>query len=150
QYFTSLIVVDDRQAPPGDHGVKPDEVVSYARPTLESTERVGKVWAVEKDGGFLTLSAPDPNRPGVDVVRQYRLLEEAAKNIRDRGIGKGAQVVVNFYETSRGELVATGVRLGTVLRPHLEDITVRVVSHELFREEQLVKKVVHKYLFYNG
>jgi YidC/Oxa1 family membrane protein insertase len=152
QYFTSLIVVADPQAPPGDGGVKPDEVVSYARPTLESTEVVGKLEAVQlmKEGGFLTLSAPAPDRPGVLRVRQYRLLEEAARNIRERGIEKGAQVVVNFYESGREGLVATGVRLGTVPRPHLEDITVRVVSHELFTDQRPSRNVVHKYLFYNG
>jgi YidC/Oxa1 family membrane protein insertase len=150
QYFTSLIVVDNEQASASAGGVKPQDVVEYARPTLESEEKRAQVIGLRihkdrpQDSTVSVVTIPDKR------ILTLRLLPGALKNIDERGIKERDAVLVNFYESYKGELVATGIRPGREPRPHLEDITVRVVSNALFTEARPTDKVVHKFMLYNG
>jgi YidC/Oxa1 family membrane protein insertase len=156
QYFSCLIVVDDKQ----EGSLQPRDVVDYTRATRESTEELavyqGKGPARDAPGDFDLEVLGRLGAPG-----RFRLLPEAAKNIDARKIKPGDPVLVNYYTVHKpGQAepmrVATGVRPGRVPRPQLDDITVRVVSNELFAEGRapIVKGdslvVVHKYLLYNG
>jgi YidC/Oxa1 family membrane protein insertase len=142
QFFSSLIVVDDKQD-------RPDDVVDYVRPTLETREKSARViglW-LDKDNpanGKLTAMLDEENR-----IVQFHMLPRVLKDLDEQKIAK-RKVLITYYESYGGRLVATGVRLGHVPRPHLEDITVRVVSNELFTDKRPDKTVVHKYLLYNG
>ncbi len=145
QYFSSLIVVHDQQA----NGIKPNDVLEYCRPTWESQEMAG---IVER------LDWTDPKRPlliirakeALHATVSFVLLPRTAVQFKQRGLKEGDQIMVSWYEPEIGppERVATFVRPGTVRRPQLDDITVRVVSHAL--ELQPGKTVVHQYVLYQG
>jgi YidC/Oxa1 family membrane protein insertase len=143
QYFTSLIVVDNLQ----EGGIKPEDVVEYARPTLESQEKVAQVDEIRLDQNEIVVWFIENK---AKRMKTLRLLPSALKNIQERGIRERDAVLVNYYETFKGRLIATGVRPGREPRPHLEDITVRVVSNKLFTEAKPSNRVVHKFLLYNG
>ncbi len=145
QYFASLIVVDNEQGKERDE-VPPTDVVDYARPTLESTERLGIYKGPKFVGEDTLLLLQTKESPDLE---EYRLLPAARKIIEERKVNPGDAVIVNFYEAYQGGKVATGVRPGHTLRPHLDDITVRVVSN-VFKELKPGTRVLHKYLLYNG
>ncbi len=147
QYFASLIVVSDQNKPGGD-GVPPQDVVAYARATLESQERVGRLLNFDLARGRMEAMFTDA---GLDKLQKqtFILLETARQGIRSRTLKKGDNVVINYYDAHDRGLVATGVRPGSVVRPHLADIAVNVTS-QTPAELQPGQRVVHKYLLYNG
>jgi len=155
QYFSSLIAVDDQQAPPEDGGTKVGEILAYCRPTLESEEMAGYIDRVD----FADANRPRlylKTREALPQTLVFVLLPRTKLEMEQRGLTRGNQVLVkdqvfvNFYDPEDGSQVrvATGIRAGNVRRPQLDDITIRVVSKILPLEPG--KKVVHKYLLYHG
>ncbi|MCI0455389.1 MAG: membrane protein insertase YidC, partial [Gemmataceae bacterium] len=144
QYFTSLIVVSDKQAPPADGGVTPENVLAYARGTLESTEMRARVLAVDLKKNLLVVLTPESAK---EV--HFTLLERARENVQQREIKKDDDVLVNQYEVPGKERVATGVRPGRVPHKTMSDISVAVTS-PLLKDLRAGKPVVHKFLLYNG
>jgi YidC/Oxa1 family membrane protein insertase len=139
QYFASLIVPDNEQAD--------TKFLEYCRPTLETEER---------HGTLIKFDDADPKRAKLIIRTQEQfardvtfLLVPAAVSMV-KGIKLGDTVFVSSYdpEWGNGEFVGTNVRVGTVRRRQLDDITTRVVSRVLQLEPG--KPIVHKYLLYHG
>ena len=61
QYFVSMVVLDDQQAPRVAGGVNKESILSYAQPTLESEEIKGRVKEVDADNEVLRITVFDPN-----------------------------------------------------------------------------------------
>ncbi|HYV38836.1 MAG TPA: membrane protein insertase YidC, partial [Gemmataceae bacterium] len=149
QYFASLIVVSDKQAPAGEGGVAPAAVLAYCRPTWESEEIGGVLEQIDKS---------DPQRIKIklrtkDQVPQHLwfvLLPRAKSQLLQLDLAVGAAVFVSASNADydQGDRVATGIRAGNARRPQVDDITVRVVSNVLQLEPGTT--VVHNYLLYHG
>ena len=149
QYFASVIVVDDNQA-------KKNEVLAWARPTLESIkppdDDKAKCW-VGKLGVTTEKKVGDTTETKMSVSTQYGIMEFytlpiVAKHLKEAHLTPGDTVTVHFYETSDHKKIATWVRRGNLPRPELDDITVRVHSQKL--KLTAGDEVEHKFLLYHG
>ncbi len=136
QYFASMIVVDDNQP---DKQVAAKDVLAWARPTLETTERGGKLLAIGPDTILLGEA---------DKVTSFHILPHVKRHLEEAGLKKNDPVMVAWYETSAGQRVASWVRRGQGPRPFLDDITVRVNSEPIALAPG--DKVSHQFLLYNG
>lgn len=150
QFFAALIVVSDEQAPQAEGGVAKEEILAWARPTLESDEVKGRV--IEVKGDKLRFESVEPKADGKgQVVRiaDYTLLPHARDHlVNDLKLDSESNAVVSFYEAASGERVATWVRAGSTLRPQLNDITCRVNSEVVTLRPG--EPVVHQFLLYHG
>lgn len=143
QYFASLIVVDNEQAPEGEGGVDQKNILAWARPTLESEQ----VAAIYQEHDRDTLVAAE--RDGKNLVfRHFQLLPATRELLAAEKLKKNERVVITFYKLDRGRRVAMNIRRGK--EPHLfaNDIMVRVNSDAI--EIKPGQKVVHRYLLYHG
>lgn len=140
QYFASAIVVDNQQAPSSEGGVDPKRVLAWARPTLETTEKAGRLRGLGKSEIVLESAG--------GRIEPFVLLPHTRKHIEELKLEAGQNVVVSFYEKSDGALVATWIRNGSTPRNFLDDITVRVHSTEM--ELPPGGKKVHRLLLYHG
>lgn len=143
QYFGVMLVVDDKQPPRSDHGTTPDNILDWARPTLESTEKKGVITKLP------TKDQPDTIRfasEREDVA--YTLLPRTAQHLKDLELAEGDRAVLSFYETPEGRRIATWVRMGETLKPQFDDITVRVNSVVVPLAPRDVHK--HQFLLYHG
>jgi YidC/Oxa1 family membrane protein insertase len=142
QFFTSAIAVSDKQA----QGVLPQNVLSYARATLESEEYLcyfDGPW----DGKTASIRLKDKEGPPLTVI----LLPRAQDDLKDIKPRSGDQLIINMYsvwQDGEEKFVAEGFRRGTVLKPFLSDITVRVVSGKVVPEPH--DSVVHQFVLYHG
>jgi len=151
QYFSSLIVPDNKQAPPADGGVKPGDVLAYCRPTLESEQVAGVIDQVdtsdpERPKLFLKLIGPLPQ------TLVFVMLPRCKQRLAEAELEKGSRVFVSYYNYTplfrATERIATDIHAGNVPRVQFDDITVRGVSNVLTLEPG--KSIVHKYLLYHG
>jgi YidC/Oxa1 family membrane protein insertase len=142
QYFAALIVLDNEQK-------NLDRILAWARPTLESAEKKGKVAGIIGDVKDKTkpvivqLRSDNPN----EGVFSFTLLDPARENLRVKELKVGDDAVVNYYET-HGKRIATWIRPGTVFQPFSDDLTVRVNSEAIDIEPGTT--VTHKFLLYHG
>jgi len=141
QYFASAIVVDDiqpkRDAVEG--GVDRKDILAWARPTLESTEKKGVLRKIDGD----TIEFAEGN-----AVGPYQLLPHVKHHLEETGLKPNDKCVLSFYETSDGERVATWIRRGQTPRQYMDDITVRVVSEPIALARG--EKVAHQFMLYHG
>jgi YidC/Oxa1 family membrane protein insertase len=162
QYFATVIAVDDQQADRSIGGVDKKNVVSYARPTLESEEVKCRIVAIDLDKKTLEVKILDTNPllSWMGTAQIFHLLPHTVEQVKHHKLTTGDDVFVAFYnpKTDRissiqgqvpKELVATEVRKGNAPRPQIEDITVRVVSNP---DPGLTpgSRIIHKYVLYNG
>ncbi len=140
QYFASVIVVDNEQANK-EAGKDALKFLHWARPTLESTEEVGRLLPDESND---TIGIATPK--GRLVF--FQALPSVVKHVQEAKLKPDDEVTVNYYETSKGEKVATWVRRGKLPRPELDDITVRVHSRVLELRPGDPKE--HRFLLYHG
>lgn len=136
QFFAAAVVVSDRQ----ESGESARDVLAWARPTLETAERRGRLMDVGADRIVVA------GERGVD--QEYLLLPRTRSQMQTEKVAVGDLVIVHFYETSDGRRVATWVRAGRASHPQLSDVTVRVNSEEISLRPGETK--VHKYLLYHG
>jgi YidC/Oxa1 family membrane protein insertase len=146
QYFTSQIVVSDKQAPKFEGGVEPKDLIAHARPTLESEQFKGHIIGI-RHGKPSVLRVRDVEK-GIPIEREFILLPRVQDRIEARDFKEGDAVVVSFYSWDRGQRYATAIHRGQVFKGFLDDITVRVRSGAV--ELRPGGKVVHEYLLYNG
>jgi YidC/Oxa1 family membrane protein insertase len=139
QYFASLIVTDDTQ--PG--ATKPENVIAYCRPTLESTQMQGWVQSLDLDKMRLTLLRKEDKK-----VVEFVLLPRTHDMIELFKIKVGNEVFVSHYEAFDKKLIATGIREGSVLHRQWDDFTVRTVSNVIKLGPG--EHVAHRYLLYHG
>jgi YidC/Oxa1 family membrane protein insertase len=130
-YFAALIVQDDKQP-------RPEQVLAWARPTLETTETPGKILTL--NGKFLELEVG--NR-----VMTFELLQRAIDNARIKELKSGQDAVVSSYEWN-GKKIAAWIRPGQALQGFTDDITVRVNSEPI--ELAADESVTHSFLLYHG
>lgn len=150
QFFAALIVVSDQQAPATEGGVAKEEVLAWARPSLESDEVKGRI--IDVKGDKLRFESVEP-KAGDDkgqVIRlaEYTLLPRTRAHLDELKLGEKSEAVLSFYETASGERIATWVRTGSALRPQLNDITCRVNSEVVTLRPG--EPVVHQFLLYHG
>lgn len=138
QYFASLIVVDDRQPDRRKGGVDRNKILAWARPTLESSEKRGRLLDVKGDRLFVK---------DADGRTIYHALPRVLKHIEDAKITKDMDVVIN-YAVNSNESIATWIRHASTYRPYLDDITVRVNSELI--ELKPGDRVAHQFMLYNG
>jgi YidC/Oxa1 family membrane protein insertase len=148
QFFSSLIVVDTEPAQP-DMAPRPQDIVSYCRPTLESEEIQGVIAKIDRakpDRVRLVLRTKE----ALPRTLIFVLLPRTQQMLDKLDLKPGDSVWANYYDplNGSGELVATHLRTGNVKRPQLDDITVRAVSHILPLEPG--KKIEHRFLLYHG
>jgi YidC/Oxa1 family membrane protein insertase len=145
QYFASMLVVDDKQAPADADGVDKKSIFAWARPTLEATQ---------KKGVFVRLAA-DKKSVTIHVDRMdlnFLLMPGVLDNVED--LKENDQVLVRFYEPVRARKndpsirIASHVRRGREPHPFSDDITVRAVSEPVELEHG--QKKIHKFLLYHG
>lgn len=137
QYFAAMIVVDDVQA---DKNVDRRKILAWARPTLESTERRGKILNIAADA--ITIAESGAGN------QTYQLLPHVHRHIVESRLKQGDQVMLAFYETPDGKRIASWVRRGQEPRPMLADITVRVNSESI--DLHPGAKATHQFLLYHG
>src|SRR5207253_9311041 len=113
-------------------------ILAWARPTLETTEKRGQLLKI--DGNRLFVKHADGGASYLALPRVKKHLEEAK-------IKEGAEIVISSY-VHDGALVATWIRHATILRPYFDDITVRVNSEPL--DLKPGERVVHQFMLYNG
>jgi YidC/Oxa1 family membrane protein insertase len=141
QYFGSMIVVDNLQAPRDEGGVDMKSILAWARPTLETTELKGKLKSVARDTNRLVMESG-----GADMT--FELLPRAAEDVEEGRFRVGDAIVVAYYSDEKDRRIACRCRGGEALRPFSDDITVRVNSELL--ELRPGEKLVHKFMLYNG
>jgi len=139
QYFASMLVVDDKQAPADEDGVDKKSILAWARPTLEATEMKGHFVRLAADKkSFIVRS----QKEDLDFRTLPRVLD-GLKNLKE-----SEPVVVRFYEGEHKVRIASHVRAGAELHSFTDDVTVRAVSEPV--ELERGKKAVHKFLLYHG
>lgn len=140
QYFGSMIVTDDEQAPADEGGVDKKSIIAWSRPTLESSQ----TRAIFQEHGRDTLVAID--REGFTGI--FQLLPRVREQLKEQKLKKGESVVIQFYRQGPLRRVVTDIRRGK--EPHLfaNDIMVRVNSDAI--DLKPGQKVVHRYMLYNG
>jgi YidC/Oxa1 family membrane protein insertase len=139
QYFASAIVVDNGQPEARDGGVDRKGILAWARPTLETTEKVGVLREVNEDTVLFAEK---------DAVGRYHILPHVKQHIDETNLKANERCVLSYYETSDGKRVATWIRQGQTPRPYMDDITVRVVSEPITLARG--EKVAHQFMLYNG
>jgi YidC/Oxa1 family membrane protein insertase len=140
QYFAVMIVVDDKQPARDDGGTTKEKILAWTRPTLETTEKRGKIVKKADD----TILFTDSER----VTARYMLLPRTKKHLEDLGLNDGDNAVLSSYETPDGKRIASWVRLGDTLKPQFDDITVRVSSEVVNLAPNTPVK--HQFLLYHG
>jgi YidC/Oxa1 family membrane protein insertase len=148
QYFASLIVVDT-EPEQLDKAPRPQNILSYVRPTLESEEIPGVIAKID-------LTKPErvrlllKTKEALPRLIEFVLLPRTRELLEKQELKAGDSVWVNYYDPLNGsrEFVATHIRTGNARRPQLDDITVRAVSHVLQLEPG--KKFEHRFLLYHG
>jgi YidC/Oxa1 family membrane protein insertase len=148
QYFASLIVVDDKQPSPEDGGVDMKDILAYARPTLEATEKKGALSKIAPDESTVSVEIIDTLANGVrgHKLVTFDVVPYAREDLKHVKVNDA--VVVRWYRDDRGRFVAMRIRAAQQLRPAEDDITVRAVSEPV--EVEPGKKVVHNFLLYHG
>lgn len=152
QYFAAVIAVDDEQAARALGGVDMRQVLAWARPTLESQEKPVRVEDIDRN--ILTAQSAEGKRDYILLPRvsahleELGILEKQADGQSWKVRRKGAPLVISFYKTSDGRLVANWVREGQTPRSYFDDITVRVNSEEIKLRPS--EKALHKFLLYHG
>src|SRR5262245_45834436 len=136
QYFASVLVVDDKQP---DKEIDRKSILAWGRPTLETTERAGKIKAMDGEAIVVTHT---------DGPKTYRMLPCVKDHIADTRLAVGDPVMLSSYEMTDGTRVAAWIRPGTNPRPFLDDITVRVNSEPI--SLQPGSKVAQQFLLYHG
>lgn len=138
QFFGSILVVDNKQS--ADEDMK--NVLSWARPTLESVETKGIL--KDFDSKFVYVAEPG------GLERVYTSLPRVDKHIKDpyAGLKKETPVVISYYELEKGRRVATWIRRGTAPKPFFDDITMRVNSELL--EVKPGQTIAHQFMLYHG
>jgi YidC/Oxa1 family membrane protein insertase len=137
QYFTSAIVVDDRQ--------EKQAFLTRARPTLEITTVKGTIRTIAPDmKSFVLTVAGQPDEtiylPDPSITKEVVF-------------GLGQQVGVLYRTDSQGRAAATRLLPAKETQPVFEnDITVRVATEPINLKDATDEQhaVVHKYLLYNG
>ena len=138
QYFGAMIVLADKQP----DGKNPADILAWARPTLETTEKRGIINFIAKDGSHILFTA-DNGEP-----QKFLLLPRTKKHFEDLELAESQKVCLSSYKTPDGKHIATWVRLGATPRPQFDDITVRVNSvEESLTPDRIVK---HRFLLYHG
>ncbi len=139
QYFGSMLVVDPKQ--PSEDGVKPETILAWARPTLETHEKRGLFQRVQDDKVLLR------DLEGKD--EWFQLLPRTSQHIEDLQLAKDNRVVLSYYERPDEKLrVASWVRIGETLKPQFDDITVRVNSEVIPMGPR--DRRVHQFMLYHG
>lgn len=142
-FFASVITVSDQQ----EEGVNAKNILAYARPTHESEEKLCFVDRVDGDTAEIRLQDEKRTKPPLMV----KMLPPAKKQLASLHLKGGDQAIVNLYtvyQDGKEIHVAHAFRQGTVLKPFLEDITVRVVSDSISLKTG--EKVGHQFLLYHG
>src|SRR5262245_56253003 len=137
QYFASVLVVDE---PDKD---KRREILAWARPTLETTERLGTINSM--DGDTIVVTHPDSAKSRTAI---YQMLPRVKDHIAETRLAVGDAVMLSSYEMPDGTHVAAWIRPGTNPRPFLDDITVRVNSEPISLSPGA--KVAHQFMLYHG
>ncbi len=145
QYFAVMLVVDNEQPSKNDGGTTPDKIFSWARPTLETTEKRGIITRLPTKDSPNTIRFADEKRFDLE----YTLLPRTLQHLKDLNLAEGDPAVLSSYETPNGRhKVATWLRTGTTLKPQFDDITVRVNSEIVELSPRDVHK--HRFLIYFG
>jgi YidC/Oxa1 family membrane protein insertase len=137
QYFASLTVTDNEQ----EKDVQLKDILSWARPMLESQEQRGRIEDFSAQLSKLLLS-------GGKVFVLLPRVKEFLQSDAGKQALTAPSVVVSYYRAPDGQLIATHIRTGEAPKPSLDDISVAVNSEVLKLEPKESKK--HKFLLYNG
>jgi len=142
QYFTSAIVVDDKQEKQG--------YLTRARPTLETTTVKGTISKIPDLNRF-ELTVADKTDEKID----FHLLDPSITKEVVFGLGQQIGVLYRTEPTVGGKGRAVAIRLlpAKETQPVFEnDITVRVATEPINLKDAIDEQhaVVHKYLLYNG
>ena len=149
QYFGAMLIVADKQ--PG--GKKPADILAWARPTLETTEKRGFIRKFLDHKKRIDFIETDERGRSVGEAEEYILLPRTIRHVDDLDLAEGDPIVLSSYRsnTPDGEpskRIATWVRLGKTPRSQFDDITVRVSSEvETLSPGDVVK---HQFLLYHG
>ncbi|MBX9681768.1 MAG: YidC/Oxa1 family insertase periplasmic-domain containing protein [Gemmataceae bacterium] len=137
QYFASAIVVDVDPA----KGINAKQIIGWARATHETTEIPVKFMELEGD----KLLAFDTQ---TRLPEAFFALPRLIEHVKHAEIKKGDPVLLSTYKAPDGRRVATWLRRGTVVRPMMDDVTVRVNTEpfSLLPGES----VQHRYMLYHG
>ncbi len=142
QYFAVMIVVDEEQPTKAEGGVPAADILAWARPTLETTEKKGFIRTIDLKKDSI-LFVDENGKP-----ETFILLPRTKKHIQDLELAVGDKITLSFYETPEGKKVATWLRLGASLRPQFDDITVRVNSESF--QISPGEPVKHQFMLYHG
>lgn len=142
QFFGAMIVVDNVQPDKKDGGVAPGNILAWARPTLETTEKRGIIRVIGKKKDYIDFV----DDKGESV--EYTLLPRTQRHFDDLDLAEGQRVTLSWYKTPDGKHIATWVRLGHTPQPQFDDITVRVTSEVVELTPNAVVK--HQFMLYHG
>jgi YidC/Oxa1 family membrane protein insertase len=146
QYFASLIVVDDEQAP----GIGQD-FLNRARPTLESAVVRGRLKAKRH------VDAPDGEAAYDEITvvaadnAEHKIIVGSDANLfRLADVPVGASLGVAWHYDGHDREVASEILLGEEQYKIIpDDITTRIVTEPIALDKP-GDEVVHKFLLYNG
>jgi YidC/Oxa1 family membrane protein insertase len=137
QYFGAMIAVDEKQAP----GVNRDEIIAWTRPTVETTEIKGTVVGIKGD----KLEYWDSTSKQTFT---YHMLPRVQRHVTDLNLQVNDSATLSYYQTPTGKLIASWVRVGELVKPQFDDITVRVNTESItINPGDTVK---HQYVLYHG
>jgi YidC/Oxa1 family membrane protein insertase len=155
QFFAAMVVVDNEQPKKEVGGKSPNDILAWARPTLETSESKGRIKGMSTVNGNVTrVTLVDDNDKLID---EFHLLPRTMRHFQDLEIGQGQVIVLSWYEMpdEGNKKIATWVRKTNAERPskaplrqQFDDITVRVNSEvESLYPGDIVK---HQFLLYHG
>jgi YidC/Oxa1 family membrane protein insertase len=141
QYFAAGIVVDDRQPSPQEGGGAPQDILAWARPTLETREICGRLERLDLPAGVVEV------RQVSGQLAVCRLLPRARTRLAQLALQPGDEVLLFAYEGDEQNWVGD-VYPGHSSRPFFHDLTVRVHSERLELHPGEVR--AHQFLLYAG
>jgi YidC/Oxa1 family membrane protein insertase len=131
QYFASVIVPDNKQPSADEGGVLPENVLAWARPTLETTEAKGAV--IEMDGKTGRLLFQEMESSAAISTRR-NLQQKVTIDLKEVGLNDFFKVKVNGELSSELRYKfdeATGISNDLIVSYSGEAVTVKKVLDEL-------------------
>jgi len=125
QYFAAMIVVDNKQPKGDDGGKDPSKIVAWARPTLETTERPGKITRMNLTDHETWFQEPPVT---------YKLTEKAQAQVEAIKLVAPREMIVSYRHNNKGARVATWVRAIGDPRPDFDDKEESIDMHGLVRK----------------
>jgi YidC/Oxa1 family membrane protein insertase len=125
QYFAAMIVVDDKQPKPDDGGHDPSKILAWARPTLETTERPGKI---------IRMNLTDHETWFQENFLTYKLTEKAQAQVEAIKLIGPREMILSYRYNNKGVRVATWVRAIGEPRPDFDEKEESIDMHGLVRK----------------